>query len=334
MTEQGVPVSLGEFGRIERFFRPLAVGVPGAFDLTDDAAVLDVPYDQQLVVTTDAMVAGVHFLPHDNPADLAWKILAVNMSDLAAKGAEPLAYSLVTSLPKSTGDDWVEAFAKGLGEAQREFKVNLLGGDSVSTSGPLSLTITALGLVPRNRMIRRKGAKPGDALFVTGSIGDAALGLKLAQGALTQPVAEADRAYLLSRLHRPAPRLDLVASLRVFGTAALDVSDGLVADVRHLALASKVRLQVDTQAVPLSGAALRLLVGMPTLRRTVLTGGDDYEVAFTAPADKAEDIAAAGINAGIKVTRIGKVVDGEPGLDLLGLDGVEADLGSGGWRHF
>lgn len=334
MTDQGAPGGMGEFGRIERFFRPLAVGVPGAFDLTDDAAVLDVPYDQQLVVTTDAMVGGVHFLPQDNPADLAHKILAVNMSDLAAKGAEPLAYSLVTALPKSIGDDWVEAFAKGLGEAQREFKVNLAGGDSVSTSGPLSLTITALGLVPRNRMIRRKGARIGDALFVTGSIGDAALGLKLAQGSITQPVAEADRAYLLSRLRRPSPRLDLVASLRVFGTAALDVSDGLIADLRHLAVASKVRLAVDTQAVPLSGAALRLLLNAPGLRRTVLTGGDDYEIAFTAPADKAEDIAAAGVNAGIKVTRIGKVTEGEPGLDLLGYDGTEAELGTGGWRHF
>lgn len=334
MSGQRGAVSLGEFGRIERFFRPLAVGVPGAFDLTDDAAVLDVPHDQQLVVTTDAMVSGVHFLPNDNPADLAWKILAVNMSDLAAKGAEPLAYSLVTSLPKAIGDDWVEGFAKGLGDAQRAFKVNLLGGDSVSTSGPLSLTITALGLVPRNRMIRRKGAKLGDALFVTGSIGDAALGLKLAQGALTQPVAEADRAYLLSRLRRPAPRLDLVASLRVFGTAALDISDGLVADLRHLALASKVRLSLDVQSVPLSGPALRLLVGTPALRRAILTGGDDYEVAFTAPADKAEDIAAAGQNAGIAVTRIGKVVEGEPGLDILGLDGAETDLGPGGWRHF
>ncbi|OYQ35652.1 thiamine-phosphate kinase [Niveispirillum lacus] len=309
------------------------MGVPGAFDLTDDAAVLDVPYDQQLVVTTDAMVSGVHFLPHDNPADLAWKLLAVNMSDLAAKGAEPLAYSLVTALPKTIGDEWVEAFAKGLGEAQRQFRINLLGGDSVSTSGPLSLTVTALGLVPCNRMIRRKGARVGDALFVTGSIGDAALGLRLVQGALTQPIPEGDRAYLLSRLHRPLPRLDLVASLRVFGTAALDISDGLVADLRHLAVTSKVRLQVDTQAVPLSGAALRLLVGVPALRRVVLTGGDDYEVAFTAPADKAEDIAAAGINAGIKVTRIGKVVEGEPGLDLLGLEGAETDLGVGGWRH-
>lgn len=334
MTDKGAPASLGEFGRIERFFRPLAVGVPGAFDLTDDAAVLDVPYDQQLVVTADAMVGGVHFLPGDNPADLAHKILAVNMSDLAAKGAEPLAYSLVTALPRTIGDDWVEAFARGLGEAQKQFKVSLLGGDSVSTSGPLSLTVTALGLVPRTRMIRRKGARLGDALFVTGSIGDAALGLKLAQGALTQPVHEADRAFLLSRLHRPSPRLDFVASLRVFGTAALDISDGLIADLRHMAVASKARLQLDAQAVPLSGPAVRLLLGAPSLRRAILTGGDDYEVAFTAPASLAEDIAAAGSSAGIAVTRIGKVVEGEPGLEILGLDGTEADLGPGGWRHF
>ncbi len=325
---------LGEFGRIERFFRPLAVGVPGAFDLTDDAAVLDVPYDQQLVVTTDAMVAGVHFLPHDDPADLAHKILAVNMSDLAAKGAEPLAYSLVTALPRTLGDEWVEAFAQGLGVAQKQFKVNLLGGDSVSTAGPLSLTITALGLVPRNRMIRRKGAKVGDGVFVTGHIGDAALGLRLAQGGLVAPVSDADRAYLLSRLRRPTPRLDLVASLRVFATAALDVSDGLVADLRHLAEVSKVRLRLDAQSVPLSGPALRVLLAAPDLRGLVLTGGDDYEVAFTASVEKAEDIAAAASTVGVSVTCIGRVVDGEPGLDVMGLDGTQSDLGPGGWRHF
>lgn len=326
--------TLGEFGRIERFFRPLAVGVPGAFDLTDDAAVLDVPYDQQLVVTTDAMVSGVHFLPNDDPADLAHKILAVNMSDLAAKGAEPLAYSLVTALPRTVGDGWVEAFAQGLGAAQKEFKVNLLGGDSVSTAGPLSLTVTALGLVPRNRMIRRKGARIGDGVFVTGHIGDAALGLRLAQGGIVAPVSDGDRAYLLSRLRRPTPRLDLVASLRVFATSALDVSDGLIADLRHLAETSKVRLRLDAQSVPMSGPALRVLLASPDLRRLVLTGGDDYEVAFTAPLEKAEDIAAAASTVGVSVTCIGRVVEGEPGLDVLGLDGTPADLGAGGWRHF
>lgn len=333
MTEKAAD-RLGEFGRIERFFRPLAVGVPGAFDLTDDAAVLDIPPDQQLVVTTDAMVSGVHFLPQEDPADLAYKLLAVNMSDLAAKGAEPLAYSLVTALPRAVGDDWVGAFAKGLGAAQKEFKINLLGGDSVATSGPLSLTVTALGLVPFQRMIRRKGARPGDALFVTGHIGDAALGLKLAQGTLTSPVADNDRAYLLSRLRRPAPRLDFVASLRVFGTAALDVSDGLIADLRHLALASKVRLHLDARAVPLSAPALRVLLAQPGLRSAMFTGGDDYEVAFTAPQEKAEDIAAAAASAGIAVTRIGKVVDGEPGLDVSGTEGMSSDFGIGGWRHF
>lgn len=335
MTDSGTSTTnLGEFGRIERFFRPLAVGVPGAFDLTDDAAVLEVPYDQQLVVTSDAMVAGVHFLPNDPPADLGYKILAVNMSDLAAKGAEPLAYSLVLSLPKSLGDEWVAAFAQGLGEAQRAFRINLLGGDSVSTHGPATLSINALGIVPRARMIRRKGARVDEALFVTGTIGDATLGLKLAQGTLTRPVAEPDKAYLLSRLRRPSPRLDFVASLRVWGTAALDISDGLVADLRHLALASKVRLRLDTAAVPLSPAAVRVLLGAPELRPTLLTGGDDYEVAFTAPADKAEDIAAAASSAGISVTRIGRVIDGEPGLDVIGSGGEVIDLGVGGWRHF
>lgn len=324
---------LGEFGRIATYFRPLAIGVPGAFDLTDDAAILDIPHDQQLVVTADGMVAGVHFLPGDDPAELAHKILAVNMSDLAAKGAEPLAYSLVMALPRATGDEWVAAFAQGLGEAQRLFRINLLGGDSVSTHGPLSLTINALGIVPRGHMIRRKGAKPGDALFVTGTIGDAALGLKLALGTLTRPVPEADKAYLLGRLRRPTPRLDLVASLRVFATAALDVSDGLVADIGHLAKASAVRLRLDVPSVPLSPATARLVVAEPDLLVPILTGGDDYEVAFTAPADKGEDIAAAAASAGITVTRIGRVVEGEPGVSVIGASGTELSLGEGGWRH-
>ncbi|MDG5493956.1 thiamine-phosphate kinase [Niveispirillum sp. BGYR6] len=333
MTQAKAGAGLGEFGRIATYFRPLAVGVPGAFDLTDDAAVLDVPADQQLVATCDGMVAGVHFLPGDDPADLAHKILAVNMSDLAAKGAEPLAYSLVMALPRGTSDEWVAAFAAGLGAAQRAFKINLLGGDSVSTQGPLSLTINALGIVPRGTMIRRKGARPGDAVFVTGNIGDAALGLKLALGTLAQPVPDADRAYLVGRLRRPSPRLELVASLRVFATAALDVSDGLVGDLRHLAAASNVGIALDARTVPLSPAAARLVTRQPELLSAVLTGGDDYEVAFTAPAGKGDDIAAAASSAGVTVTRIGRVTEGPVGVAVLGMGGVEMPIGQGGWEH-
>lgn len=324
---------LGEFGRIATYFRPLAAGVPGAFDLTDDAAVLDVPPDQQLVVTSDAMVAGVHFLPGDDPGLLAHKLLAVNMSDLAAKGAEPLAYNLVIALPRGTDDAWVAAFATGLGAAQRLFRIGLSGGDSVSTHGPMTLSITAFGIVPRTTMIRRKGARLQDAVFVTGNIGDAALGLKLALGTLTRPVPADDRAYLLDRLRRPMPRLDLVASLRVFATAALDVSDGLVADLRHLALASGVRIRLDTPLLPLSPAAARLLADDSDLLLTLLTGGDDYEVAFTAPAGRGDDIAAAAASAGVTVTRIGSVIEGEPGVAVMGRAGAEIMIGQGGWRH-
>lgn len=330
-SAEGSP--LGEFGRIAAYFRPLASGVPGAFGLTDDAALLDIPADRQLVVTADGMVAGIHFLPDDDPADIAHKILAVNLSDLAAKGATPLAYSLVMALPRNVGDDWVARFAAGLGQAQARFHIDLLGGDSVSTHGPLSLTINALGLVPPGCMVRRSGARPGDGLFVTGTIGDAALGLGLVLGTLVAPVTSDDRTHLLARLRRPTPRVAFAAGLRTIASAGLDVSDGLVADLRHLAQASDVTLRLRVADVPLSPPAARLIAADPTLLQTALTGGDDYEIAFTAPPGAEAAIAAAAHAAGIGVTRIGVVEAGPADIIISDADGKPLEFGVGGWRH-
>ena len=240
--------SAGEFGRIDRYLKPLAAGFPGALGLTDDAAVFSIPADRELVITTDALVAGVHFLPDDPPADIAAKLLRVNLSDLAAMAADPLAYSLVTSLPVDIGDDWLAAFAAGLAEDQQRYGIHLMGGDSVSTPGPITLSVTAFGLVPKGQALRRRTTGTDDLVFVSGTIGDAALGLRVLQGKLN---AE-DPTPLIDRYRRPQPRLALVPTLRRFATAGLDVSDGLVADLAHLCEVSGRAATIHADRVPLS----------------------------------------------------------------------------------
>ncbi|MFM2044297.1 MAG: thiamine-monophosphate kinase [Pseudomonadota bacterium] len=360
MPDRPTPTStpiLGEFDRIERYLRPLAAGLPGALGLADDAAVLDVPAGMQLVVTTDAMVAGIHFLPGDPPGDIAWKLLAVNLSDLAAKGAQPFAYSLVTALPRDLPAAWLAGFTAGLAAGQDRWGVHLAGGDSVSTPGPISLTVSALGLVPAGRMVTRAGARPGDLVFVSGSIGDAALGLALVLGRLERGTDLAGEEALIARLRRPEPRLSLAPMLRDHATAAVDISDGLVADLGHVARASGVTLVVEAAKVPVSPAAAEQVGLWPGLLSDMLTGGDDYEVAFTAPAAAADAIGQAAAAAGVPVAVIGRVTDiweagqgqvgpgqagrgqggrGQAGSGVRVIDraGAPIELGPGGWRHF
>lgn len=322
----------GEFARIDRYLKPLAAGFPGALGLTDDAGLVDVPPGHQLVVTTDAMIAGVHFLPGDPPADIAFKLLSVNLSDLAAKGAEPLAYSLVTALPRQLPEDWLSAFATGLGEAQNRWGIHLLGGDSVSTAGPIGLTVSALGLVPDGRMVRRSGARAGDLVLVSGTVGDAALGLRIAREE-ELGIPSSDAAYLLRRLRRPEPRLPLAHLLRDHATAAVDLSDGLVADLGHLAAASGVGITIYAARIPLSAAASPLVAARPDLLPSLLTGGDDYEVAFTAPAGLATEIAICAKAAGVDVTAIGEV-EARAGVTVYGADGTPIRFDTSGWSHF
>jgi thiamine-monophosphate kinase len=311
-----------EFALIARHFKPLAG--PGSLDLSDDAAVLTPPPDRELVIAADAMVGGVHFLP-DDPADLVGKkLLRTNLSDLAAMGAEPLGYLMTVSAPTTTPDAWFAAFAAGLAADQKEFGVTLLGGDTTSTPGPISLSLTILGTVRPGQAIRRAGAAPGDAIWVSGTIGDGALGLLAATGRLDDPTGT-----LADRYRRPRPRLDLGKRLHGIASAGMDVSDGLVQDLGHICRASNVAAEIDAASVPLSDAArtARLL-------ERCLTGGDDYELLLAVPPAREAALREAAKASGIPVTRIGYFRAGAPRVTVRGPDGAEMRLARGGWSHF
>lgn len=324
----------GEFARIVRFFKPLAAGFPGAMGLSNDAAVFGIPEGTELVVTADAMVAGVHFLPDDPPADIAAKLLRVNLSDLAAMAAEPLAYTLVTSLPADVDDDWLAAFAGGLADDQQRYGIRLAGGDSVSTTGPVTLSVTAFGLVPAGQALPRASGHPDDPVFVTGTIGDGALGLEVALGRLAVTDAEC-RLHLLGRLRRPEPRLGVGLGLRGLAVSCIDVSDGLAADLGHLARESGRSAVLFADRVPLSAAAASIIGGDAGRLATAITGGDDYELLFTAPEDAREALAALAEDTGVPITEIGRITAGPPGR-VVAIDGrgAELTLGRAGWQHF
>jgi len=328
---------LDEFARIERFFCPLAAGFAGALSLEDDAALVTVPPGQELVITTDAMVAGRHFLPEDAPEDVAIKLLRVNLSDLAAMGATPLAYTLITSLPREIDEAWLARFAGGLAEDQRRFGLHLIGGDSVSTQGPVTVSITAFGLVAAGRALKRKGAAVGDSVFVTGTIGDALLGLHLALGNPI-PTTDADRAWLLERLRRPVPRVALAHDLIGLASAAIDVSDGLVADFSHLCAASGVAGLLGIDRLPLSPAASAVVQQRPEMLPVLLAGGDDYELLFTAPPEHAPALVALGVRHGVPITEVGSVnaaaSGGTGNITVFDATGRPVPLGSAGWTHF
>ncbi len=329
-------MTLGEFDRIDRFFAPLSRGAEGAFGLTDDAALLPAIADGAAwVVTVDALVAGVHFLPDDPPDLVARKALRVNLSDLAAMVAAPYGYTLALALPPGLTDPeaWLEAFARGLRAYQETYGVHLLGGDSVSTPGPVSLSVTAFGTVPRDRALRRSGARPGDDLWVSGTVGDSAIGLQVlsAENGLA---AGADAAYFADRYRLPRPRVALGPALAGVASAALDVSDGLVQDAGHIARRSGVAVRIDWAAVPLSEPAARRLAEAPAWRHGILTGGDDYELLFTAPVANRHTVADAAAKTGDTVTRIGRIDAGE-GVQVLDAEGRPVDgLARGGWSHF
>lgn len=318
--------TLSEFELIAKLFGPLATD-PAALGLGDDAALLKSRADRDLIVTTDALTAGVHFFA-DDPANLiASKALRVNLSDLAAKGAEPAGYLLALALPVSCKTAWLECFARGLSEDQTEFGVSLIGGDTTATPGPLTLAITALGYVPAGAMIRRKGAKPGDNLYVTGTIGDAGAGLAVLQG---RAEAREGRDFLVARYRQPAPRLKVGLALRGVASAALDVSDGLIADVGHIADVSGVRIIIEADCIPRSDITLGLWPGLEGTVRAA-TSGDDYEIAFTAsPSAFAVE---AGRLAGVPVTRIGRVEAGA-GVALVDGAGREVAVPKPGFTHF
>ena len=311
---------LDEFGEIARLFQPLTRGAPGAFELKDDAAVLPQKVGHEVVVTKDAIVETVHFPEGEAPDLVARKLVRVNLSDLAAKGAEPFAAFLAVSWPTHFTTRDRERFVLGLASDLEAYNVDLLGGDTTSTPGPFTCSLTAMGWVPAGRMIRRGGARPGDRVLVSGAIGDATLGLAAVQGEIADPEGR-----LVHRYRFPEPRLDLRATLRRHATAAADVSDGLIADARHIAEASGVGLMLDLDQLPLSGAAATSLERQDDVAAALLrlaSGGDDYEIVCTMP---------SGATRPRGFTVIGEVREA-PGLEVHAAGRV-IDPGAGGWTH-
>lgn len=324
-------MALGEFARIKTYFAPLATA-PGAMCLTDDAAFLQPRAGYDLVLTQDAMVEGVHFLAEDPAEDVARKLLRVNLSDLAAKGAAPLGYLLTCAWTAKTPEKWIAGFAEGLKSDQERFGLSLLGGDTVATPGPLSFSLTAIGEVPEGGMISRRGAKMGDWVFVTGTIGDAALGLDVLQGKVTPELAQ-DRDALIERFRRPVPRLEIGVGIRDLASAALDISDGLMGDAGHLAELAGCCLRFQADEIPLSDPARRCLSQGQVKLERLLTGGDDYELVFTAAPQVIAGITEIGAAAGVEITRIGEVVAGS-GVELLDCDQKIISIKSKSYQHF
>ncbi|HZL40170.1 MAG TPA: thiamine-phosphate kinase [Pseudolabrys sp.] len=316
---------------IARFFAPIAIH-PGALGLSDDAAFIKPPTGCDLVLTADAIVGGVHFFTDDAAPSVAGKALRVNLSDLAAKGARPLGFLLSLALPKDTGDDWLTGFAEGLRSDAVLFGCPLFGGDTVRISGPIAISIAMFGSVPEGSMVRRAGAKPGDRVFVSGSIGDAALGLDLRKG-VAWKLSEPQRQHLMSRYLLPQPRNALAEAVRMHASSAMDVSDGLVGDFAKLCRASGVAADIEAEKVPRSNAAKAVLAAEPAMGETALTGGDDYEIICTVPAAKAESFRATAQAARVAVTEIGEIKAGE-GARFIGPDGKPLTFKRASFSHF
>ena len=317
---------MGEFELIRHYFAAAAcarVGGEVLLGIGDDCAVLAVPAGEQLVVSTDTLVAGVHFPDPCDPYLLGQRALAVSTSDLAAMGATPIGFTLALSLPAAE-PGWLEGFARGLDAMAARCEMRLIGGDT--TRGPLSITVTVFGRVPAGQALLRSGARAGDLLCVGGMLGDAAGALPLVLGERECGTAEA--AQLLDRYWSPQPQLAFGQALRGKATSALDISDGLLADCGHIAAASGVQLCIQQQQVPLS-EALTKWVGQEQALQCGLTGGDDYVLAFTLPADELQGLQAAGW----PVQVIGAVEPGE-GVRLLDADGNTPVVGKQGYNHF
>ena len=322
MPEAASAALPAEFAFIARHFRRLAG--PGALDLLDDAALLTPTPGTELVLAADAIIENVHFLPDDPPGDIARKLLRVNLSDLAAMGADPRGYLMTIAVPPGRDDAFFAVFADGLAADQAQFGITLLGGDTTGTAGPLALSLTIVGEVPQGQAVRRRGARAGDLLYVTGTIGDGALGLL----ALRSEVPDPD-GMLADRYRRPRPRLGF--PLRGLATSAIDVSDGLLQDAGHLARASGLGITIDRDHVPLSPAARAC---GPAWRETCLTGGDDYELLFTIPPTARAALAAAAREAGVPVTCIGRAEEGSSCVTLCDERGMPVPIGRGGYSHF
>ncbi len=323
---------MNEFELIARYFTRPSRERQG---VGDDCALIDVG-DRSLAITCDMLIERRHFFSGANPELLGHKALAVNLSDLAAAGATPRCFLLALALPRAD-ESWLQAFSAGLFRLADEFACELIGGDTTrapaweASDGPLTICITALGEVAAGAALSRAGARPGDDIWVSGTLGDAALALAFADGSADADAAAADRQACMARLERPTPRVRLGERLRGLASAAIDVSDGLLGDLGHIAERSEVGARLDWPSLPLSAALLRQPVALQ--QRCALAGGDDYELLFCAPPSKRREIEAAGRAAGVPVTRIGEILGGS-GLVVLDSEGLNMETPFSGYDHF
>jgi len=325
----------GEDRLIARFFRPLA-RAPEALDFADDAAVMAPPPGADLVLKTDGVIEGVHFFPEDPADSVAKKALRANLSDLAAKGAEPLGFLLSLALNDKADEKWLAAFAAGLGADADAYRCPLLGGDTDRTPGLISVSIAAFGHLPHGTMVKRSGARAGDRIVVTGTIGDAALGLALRREparAQRAKLSLSERAHLAGRYLLPDPKVALAPALRAYASAAIDISDGLAGDLMKLAEASNVSARIETERLPLSPAAQKMVAAEPALLQTVLSGGEDYEVLAAVPAASLAALHAAAAEAGIALSEIATARVGD-GVEIIGPDGRPVVLSRPSYSHF
>jgi len=321
---------------IIRVLAPLAQGYPGAFGLTDDCALVTPEPGTELVLKTDPIAEGVHFLPGDAPGDIAWKALAVNVSDLAAKGAKPIGYLMALSFPEAPTQAWMARFADGLRAAQDRFGCHLIGGDTDRRPGPLTIAITVVGSVAQGRMVRRGTARPGDVLFVSGTLGDAALGLALRKGpdlAKAWGLSPEEDAHLRQRYLRPEPRLALTSALRAHASAAMDLSDGLAKDLGRMCAASGCGAHVRFVDLPVAAAGAKAIAADPACANRIVAGGDDYEVLAAVPAGRTTAFAEAAVGAGVPVAAIGSMTPSRS-IVIEGADGRPLQLKTAGWDHF
>jgi len=321
---------LDEFALIEQVFARLAPAGAPAFGLGDDAAVLTPKPGHDLILTKDMMTAGRHFFPDDAPDLIARKLMRVNLSDLAAMGADPLGCLLGLAFGGDLDVDLARRLAQGLAADQAAYGCPLIGGDTISGAGGLTLSLTAIGQTPHGQALRRGGARAGNLVCVSGTIGDAALGLRLLGAG--QPVAAADRP-LLDRYYLPQPRLALGQALRGLATACIDVSDGLIADLGHICERSGLGAVLRLEEIPLSPAARRHVAGESSLMRACVTGGDDYELAFTLAPDDLPALRRAATAIETPVAVIGEMVEGQANVSVLAADGSATDFGPGGYTH-
>ena len=326
----------GESEIIARYFSPLAAA-PGARGLIDDAASLVVPAGRELVLTVDAVIEGVHFPQGEEAGSVARKALRVNLSDLAAKGSNPVGYLVMLALPDDWTPAWLTAFVAALAADQAAFGLSLYGGDTVRTPGPLAISITAFGDVAEGRMVERAAARSGDSVFVSGSIGDAALGLALRhdpEAADRWGLSEDEATFLRDRYCCPRPRLELGDALVSCASAAMDVSDGLVGDLEKMCRAAGLAAHIESGRVPLSEPARKAIAAEPELLATILTGGDDYEILAAVSEPKRSLFAEKAARAGIAVAEIGSFSSGAPGVFVAGPDGRSMSFASSSYAHF